>query len=85
VDSSQGSEAEVVLYSVVRTHGNLRFILDWKRLNVACSRAKENLIFFGDYSFLKRKRSPGRERNLFAEVIERISEEGVMLTIAENE
>lgn len=85
VDSFQGSEAEVVLYSVVRTHGNLRFILDWKRLNVACSRAKENLIFFGDYSFLKRKRSPGRERNLFAEVIERIPEEGVMLAIAENE
>lgn len=85
VDSFQGSEAEVVLYSVVRTHGNLRFILDWKRLNVACSRAKENLIFFGDYGFLKRKRSPDGERNLFAEVIELIPEEGVTLAVAENE
>jgi hypothetical protein len=56
VDSFQGSEADIVLYSVVRTRGNLRFILDWKRLNVACSRARENLIFFGDFYFLKSKK-----------------------------
>lgn len=85
VDSFQGSEAEIVLYSVVRTHGNLRFILDWKRLNVACSRAKENLIFFGDYTFLKRKRSPNGERNLFAEVIEQIPDVGKILHKSKNQ
>lgn len=84
VDSFQGSEAEIVLYSVVRTHGNLRFILDWRRLNVACSRAKENLIFFGNYSFLERKRSPNGERNLFAEVIEQIPKEGKFLQKSKN-
>lgn len=85
VDSFQGSEADVVLYSVVRTRGNLRFILDWKRLNVACSRAKENLIFFGDYGFLKRKRLPNEERNLFAEVIALIPEDGVVHAVAKSE
>ncbi|MEQ9904946.1 DEAD/DEAH box helicase [Pectobacterium aroidearum] len=79
VDSFQGSEADIVLYSVVRTRGNLRFILDWKRLNVACSRARENLIFFGDFNFLKSKKRNTNERNLFAEVIEQIPPGGIML------
>jgi gas vesicle protein len=72
VDSFQGSEAELVLYSVVRTKGNLRFILDWKRLNVACSRAKENLVFFGNKKFLKNWQSLSGERNLFKEILEQI-------------
>ncbi|USD36464.1 DEAD/DEAH box helicase [Ferrimonas sp. SCSIO 43195] len=71
VDSFQGSEAELVCYSTVRTYGNLRFLLDWKRLNVACSRAKENLVFFGHLPFLRRPCRNG-ERNLFAEIIARI-------------
>ena len=78
VDSFQGSEADIVLYSVVRTHGNLRFILDWKRLNVACSRARENLIFFGDLTFLKSKKRNTNERNLFAEVIAQIPLGGII-------
>ena len=72
VDSFQGSEAELVFYSVVRTQGNLRFILDWKRLNVACSRAKENLVFFGDRGFLKEWEPESGERNLFREIINQI-------------
>lgn len=72
VDSFQGSEAELVLYSVVRTQGNLRFILDWKRLNVACSRAKENLVFFGAKDFLGNWESDSGDRNLFREVLSHI-------------
>lgn len=72
VDSFQGSEDEIVCYSTVRTRGNLRFILDWKRLNVACSRAKQSLLFFGDLEFLSRPGAAGKHRNLFAEVIARI-------------
>ncbi|WP_438465543.1 DEAD/DEAH box helicase [Marinomonas sp. PE14-40] len=70
VDSFQGSEADLVLYSVVRTYGDLRFILDWKRLNVACSRAKESLVFFGHKSFLKNWKPRMHERNLFGEIID---------------
>lgn len=72
VDSFQGSEADIVLYSVVRTKGDLSFILDWRRLNVACSRAKENLFFFGHAQFLRNRRVPDDERNLFVEILNRI-------------
>ncbi len=54
VDAFQGSEADVVCYSTVRTHGDLEFILDRKRLNVACSRARLHLVFFGKSRFLQR-------------------------------
>lgn len=52
VDGFQGSEADIVLYSTVRTRGNISFLLDRQRLNVACSRARENLVFFGSVRFL---------------------------------
>lgn len=70
VDSFQGSEANLVCYSTVRTHGSLQFVLDKKRLNVACSRAQENLIFFGHTQYLRRHRQPN-QRNLFAEILAR--------------
>lgn len=69
VDSFQGSEAELVLYSTVRTKGSLQFLLDKKRLNVACSRAKQTLIFFGHSEFLKRWRPGKGEKNLFVEIL----------------
>lgn len=67
VDSFQGSEAELVCYSTVRTQGSLQFILDKKRLNVACSRAKENLIFFGNKRHLKIQKSDAK--NLYPYII----------------
>ncbi|SJM94729.1 conserved hypothetical protein [Crenothrix polyspora] len=75
VDGFQGSEAEVVCYSTVRTEGSLKFLLDKKRLNVACSRTKENLIFFGHHKYLERW-TPSKEKdevNLFCGIIERSS------------
>ncbi|MFP6011523.1 AAA domain-containing protein [Helicobacter pylori] len=45
VDAFQGEEADIIIYSTVKTYGNLSFLLDSKRLNVAIFRAKENLIF----------------------------------------
>lgn len=69
VDSFQGSEAEVVIYSTVRTEGSLQFLLDKKRLNVACSRAKQTLIFFGHSEYLKRWNPKKGERNLFREIL----------------
>ncbi|MCG5502043.1 DEAD/DEAH box helicase [Ectothiorhodospira lacustris] len=55
VDSFQGSEASLVCYSAVRTFGRLDFVLDKKRLNVACSRAQNHLVFFGDQSYLTKE------------------------------
>jgi len=75
VDSFQGSEAELVCYSTVRTHGSLQFLLDKKRLNVACSRAKENLMFFGNIRALENWQPKDGEVNLFKEIIERAYKE----------
>lgn len=71
VDSFQGSEAELVCYSTVRTFGSLSFLLDKKRLNVACSRAKENLIFFGNIRALEGWKPKGDEQNLFKRIIQK--------------
>lgn len=72
VDGFQGSEADIVLYSTVRTGGQIRFLLDRQRLNVACSRARENIVFFGHAQFLRM-----RERNearLFTRIIDRCTQ-----------
>ncbi|WP_137174057.1 DEAD/DEAH box helicase [Massilia sp. HP4] len=70
VDSFQGSEAHLVLYSTVRTAGSISFLLDRQRLNVACSRARENLVFFGATRFL-RKCEARRTERLFSTIMER--------------
>lgn len=50
VDSMQGQERDVILFSTVRSNDsrNLGFINDKRRMNVAISRAKAILIFVGD-------------------------------------
>lgn len=70
VDSFQGSEADIVLYSTVRTQGKISFLLDRQRLNVACSRARENLVFFGATVFLRDCESR-KKTFLFSTIMER--------------
>jgi hypothetical protein len=70
VDSFQGSETDIVLYATVRTEGNIRFLLDRHRLNVACSRARENLVFFGCARFLSLAEANSRQP-LFRRILER--------------
>lgn len=50
VDSFQGREADVVIYSVTRSNqaGKLGFLKEEPRMNVALSRAKECLVIVGD-------------------------------------
>lgn len=76
VDSFQGSEADIVLYSTVRTEGSIHFLLDWRRLNVACSRARENLVFFGCSEFLLRRETRS-EKPLFTVIHERATRTAV--------
>ncbi|MDZ5757101.1 AAA domain-containing protein [Carnobacterium maltaromaticum] len=50
VDAFQGSEKDIIIYSVVRSNkkSDLGFLKDERRLNVSLSRAKEQLIIVGD-------------------------------------
>jgi hypothetical protein len=57
VDSFQGSEADLVIVSLVRNNprtglGALGFLRDRRRMNVALSRAKSQLIIVGSLDFL---------------------------------
>jgi hypothetical protein len=57
VDSFQGSEADLVILSLVRNNaragaGALGFLRDRRRINVALSRAKQQLVLVGSLEFL---------------------------------
>jgi superfamily I DNA and/or RNA helicase len=70
VDSFQGEEADIIIYSTVKTFGNISFLIDKKRLNVAISRTKENLFFVGKKNFFYNAKTKKDEVNLFKEIID---------------
>jgi superfamily I DNA and/or RNA helicase len=56
VDGFQGREKEAVVISLVRSnsHGEVGFLSDTRRMNVAMTRAKRKLIVIGDGATLGR-------------------------------
>lgn len=58
VDSMQGREADVVVLSCVRTAGQLGFLANRNRLNVAISRARNMLYIVGDVDTMRAGGSP---------------------------
>lgn len=56
VDAYQGSEVDIVIYSVVRSNesGKIGFLYDIRRLNVALSRGRSCLFIIGNYEFIKK-------------------------------
>ncbi|MBC7868213.1 MAG: hypothetical protein H7X88_11825, partial [Gloeobacteraceae cyanobacterium ES-bin-316] len=50
IDSFQGQEKETVILSLVRSNddGDIGFLKDYRRMNVAITRAKEQLFIIGD-------------------------------------
>lgn len=55
-DAFQGREAEVIIFSCVRTMGGVGFLRDVRRMNVGLTRAKSSLWVIGDSNTLQRDR-----------------------------
>jgi len=55
VDAYQGREADIAVYSVTRSNekGDLGFLSEERRLNVALSRGREALILIGDHTGMR--------------------------------
>lgn len=71
VDGFQGQEKEVICLSLVRSNTNneIGFLKDFRRLNVALTRAKKKLIIIGDFSTLS-------TYDLYSDLIKHVEEEG---------
>ncbi|QNN74525.1 C-terminal helicase domain-containing protein [Vagococcus carniphilus] len=69
VDAFQGSEVDVVFYSIVRSNMNKKigFLSEQRRLNVALSRAKSRIIIVGNALFMKE--ASKKEHNYFEDVL----------------
>ena len=73
VDSFQGRECDVVVYSTVRSNPERRigFLKDYRRVNVALSRARHQLLIIGD-DFMMRNADLETSDNRFVAVLEHI-------------
>ena len=78
VDSFQGDEADIVIFSVTRTKKRTEFFSKDARLNVAFSRVKRELIIVGNINyFIKRY---GKESKL-SKIANFVKENGNVMTI----
>lgn len=71
VDSFQGQERDLVIYSVTRSNdqANLGFLRSERRINVALSRARDGLVIIGDHQFCA---GADEGTNPFSDVLEKI-------------
>lgn len=53
IDGFQGREKDVILFSTVRSGNSIGFLKDYRRMNVALSRAKHLLVLIGKGDTLK--------------------------------
>ncbi len=67
VDQFQGSEKQIIIYDVVRSStasSNIGFLNDFRRINVAFSRAKNLLIIVGDSEYLRKRIEPNPQSEI---------------------
>ena len=77
VDGFQGQERDIILISMVRDneHGNIGFLKDLRRMNVAITRAKRKLIVVGNCNTLSKN-------EFYRELVEYFQENGIVKAAA---
>jgi hypothetical protein len=83
VDAFQGREADILIYSVTRSNrdGNIGFLFEPRRLNVALSRGRLGLVLVGDHVCVRHANDP----NPFRKVLEHIEAHRIDCAIEELE
>ncbi|HUN36797.1 MAG TPA: AAA domain-containing protein [Trebonia sp.] len=77
VDSFQGGERNVILYGFTRSNleRNIGFLKELRRVNVAISRASQQLVMIGDLTTLTKATNPGF-RSLARELRDYLAQQG---------
>ena len=75
VDKFQGMEMDVIIVSMVRNHngqGDIGFAKDYRRLNVALSRARELLICLGSVEMFTKHAKKKETRDMYQHVFDEV-------------
>ncbi|MGN7479665.1 AAA domain-containing protein [Solibacillus silvestris] len=79
VDKFQGMEMDVIIVSMVRNHDNERgeigFAKDYRRLNVALSRARELLIMIGSTDMFTKRPKQAKTRDMYTHVLNTVKDQ----------
>lgn len=87
VDRFQGMEMDVILLSMVRNHDNkhddIGFAKDYRRLNVALSRARELLVMIGSTKMFTERTKHSSARDMFTHVLKTVKKQEGLRTLEE--
>src|SRR5690606_9570076 len=76
VDKFQGMEMDIIILSFVRNHeqpsGTIGFAEDYRRLNVALSRARELLIIVGSSEMFTKRPKKAATKAMYARLVEQV-------------
>ncbi|WP_038702920.1 AAA domain-containing protein [Planococcus sp. PAMC 21323] len=86
VDRFQGSERDIIILSMVRNnqnkHGDIGFAKDYRRLNVALSRAKELLVLVGSSEMFTKRAKQAETRKMYKHVLEVVKQKNGLKALA---